>query len=163
MDRWQQVMGTLSAVFAAVVVWLYFKGKLSLGPGGKEWDAQVDTDVTKANCPPPECDCALLRARIQYLERRLHDTENALLKAEGLYASLYAKYQALLRELEEWKQRALQAEAELEVCRRRVAELLRELAACHAALQELEARCLERAEGAACVPGGASQIGQLLR
>jgi hypothetical protein len=153
MDRWQQVMGTVSLVFVAVVLWMYFTGKLALGPGGKEWNAVSDTDVQKAACPPPECDCGLLRARIQYLERRLHDTENALIKAEGMYASLYEKYQQLLRELEEWKQRALKAETELELCRARVAELLRELAACHAELQALQARCLEQAESAACLPG----------
>ncbi len=153
MDRWQQVMGTLSLIFAAVVLWLYFKGKLALGPGGKEWNAQSATETEKSMCPPPECDCNLLRARIQYLERRLHDTENALIKAEGMYASLYEKYQQLLRELEEWKQRALKAETELELCRARVAELLRELAACRAELQALQARCLEQAESAACQPG----------
>lgn len=161
-DRWQKVMGTASAVFAGVVIWMYYQGKLSLGPGGKEWDAVVNTDVTQSQCPPPECDCALLRARIQYLERRLHDTENALLKAEGLYASLYSKYQALLRELEEWKQRALTSEAAAEACHARVDELLRELAGCHAELQALQARCLERAEGVACAPG-VSQVGALLR
>lgn len=146
-------MGTVSLLFAAAVLWLYFQGKLALGPGGKEWNAVSDTDVTAAACPPPDCDCGLLRARIQYLERRLHDTENALIKAEGMYASLYEKYQQVLRELEEWKQRALGAEAELEVCRARVAELMRELSACHAELQALQGRCLERAEGAACQPG----------
>ena len=153
MDRWQQVMGTVSLVFVAVVLWLYFKGKLALGPGGQEWNAVTETDVQKAMCPPPDCDCALLRARIQYLEARLHDTENALIKAEGMYASLYDTYQKLLRELEEWKQRAFTAESGLEACRAQVAALLRDLAACRAELQALQARCLERAESAACLPG----------
>ena len=140
--EWQQIMGVVSLGVATYLVYLYLNGKISLGPGGKEWDVQ--TTSTKDLCPPPECDCALLRARIAYLERKLHDTENALLKAEGLYASLYTKYQKLLRELEETKARLAAVEAENAALRAQLAAALAELAACRAAFDALQAQCIDR-------------------
>ena len=153
-------MSLLFLALGTYIVYLYLTGKLSFGPGGNEWDARVKT--TEIPCPPPDCDCALLRARINYLDRKLHDTENALLKAEGLYNTLYGKYTKALQELEEWKARALTAEQENEALKQRIADLLAELAACQAELNALRAQCLERAEATACNPG-LSQVGTLLR
>jgi hypothetical protein len=158
--EWQQIMSLLFVAMGAYIVYLYLTGKLALGPKGEEWDATVQT--TTSLCPPPDCDCALLRARINYLDRKLHDTENALLKAEGLYNTLYGKYTKALQELEEWKARALDAEEENRALKRRIADLLAELAACNAELNALRAQCLERAEATACNPG-LSQVGKLLR
>lgn len=158
--EWPQIMSLLFLALGTYIVYLYLTGKLALGPGGNEWDARVRT--TENPCPPPDCDCALLRARINYLDRKLHDTENALLKAEGLYNTLYGKYTKALQELEEWKARALAAEQENDALRRRIADLLAELAACQAELNALRAQCLERAEATACNPG-LSKVGTLLR
>jgi chromosome segregation ATPase len=158
--EWQQIMGVLFLALGAYIVYLYLTGRLSLGPKGQEWEAKVST--TENPCPPPDCDCNLLRARINYLDRKLHDTENALLKAEGLYNTLYIKYTKALQELEEWKARALAAEEENEVLKQRIAALLEELAACQAELNALRAQCLERAEATSCHPG-LSQVGTLLR
>ena len=155
----------MSLAFLALgsyIVYLYLNGKISLGPKGQEWEG-VTTNTTQENaCPPPDCDCALLRARIDYLDRKLHDTENALLKAEGLYASLYTKYVQLLQKMEEWKLRAQTAEAENTVLRDQVQRLIAELAACRAELDALRARCIERAETTSCNPG-LSMTGTLLR
>lgn len=158
--EWQRVMSLAFMVFAGYVTYLYLTGKLKLGPGGTEWDIVKETNV--ATCPPPDCDCNLLRARIAYLDRRVADLENALLKAEGLYASLYAKYLDLLKERDEWKARALAAETENEDLKRRLAACQAELATCRAALRELQARCLEQAQKTACSPG-LSKVGTLLR
>ena len=158
--EWQRVMSLVFMLFAGYVTYLYLTGKLKLGPDGKEWQATDETKV--ATCPPAECDCALLRARVAYLDRRVADLENALLKAEGLDASLYNKYLELLKERDEWKARALAAEAENEDLKRRLAACQAELAACRAALRELQARCLEQAQKTACSPE-LSKVGTLLR
>lgn len=159
--QWQQIMSLLFLALGAYVVYLYMTGKLTLGPKGGDWGEKREK-TTVNQCPLPDCDCTLLRARINYLDRKLHDTENALLKAEGLYNTLYGKYTKALQELEEWKARALNAEEENAALKRRIAELLAELAACNAELNALRAQCLERAEATACNPG-LSQVGQLLR
>lgn len=160
---WPRVMSSVFTVFAAYVTYLYLTGKLRLGPGGQEWDGVVSSKTETSNCPPPDCDCQMLRGRIAFLERKLHDTENSLLKAEGLYSTLYNKYLALLKERDEWKARAEAAEASVDDLKARLAAALQELANCRAQLQTLQAQCLERdLQVNACSPG-LSQAGSLLR
>jgi len=160
--EWQQMMSLGFLALGTYIVYLYLTGKIRLGPGGQEWDGKVSTSTSDSACPPPDCDCGLLRARINYLDRKLHDTENALLKAEGLYASLYTKYVQLLQTMEEWKARALKAEGDNTLLRKQVQDLQAELGACRAELEGLRARCLERAEHTSCSPG-LSLPGTLLR
>ena len=142
--EWPKLMCILCVALGAYVVYMYLTGKLSLGPGGREWDGLVTSSTDTANCPPPDCDCTMLRARIAYLDRKLHDTENALLKAEALYATLYAKFTAALQEVEEWKRRALAAEALSDDLRARLLAALAELEACRRELEALRAACIER-------------------
>lgn len=162
MVDWPRIMCLAFLAVGAYVVYLYLTGKLRLGPGGKEWDGTVESKTKTFECPPPDCDCQQLRSRINYLDRRVADLENSLLKAEGLYATLYGKYLALLKERDEWQRRALDAEAENVRLRTRLADCMAELAACRMELAALKARCLEQAQKTACSPG-LSQVGTLLR
>lgn len=141
---WPKFMTLACVAGGSVVVYLYLTGKLSLGPGGREWEGVLTSTTNTSMCPPPECDCTMLRGRIAYLDRKLHDTENALLKAEGLYASLYTKFTQKLQELEEWKARAQTAEAEVELLKARLAQALAELDVCLREFDALKSQCIER-------------------
>lgn len=138
---WQQIMSAAFVAMVAYVIYLYIQGRITLGPDIIERTLVRDG---AAGCPPPDCDCALLRGRIQYLDRKLHDTENALLKAEGIYDGLYKKYSIMSEQLDSVTKAKDTADATVVALQARLANALNELGISRAAHDQLASQCIER-------------------
>ena len=144
MKGWQLFVILTFIALGTWVIWQYQTGQLSFGPGGLEYNSDEYIQTLRQTCPPPECDCTALKARIGYLERKLQDTISALEKAEALYQSLYRKGQLLEQQLAYWKDRANTCEAEHKVLRDQFNTLLADYNELRRLYDKLLAWCRER-------------------
>jgi chromosome segregation ATPase len=144
MKVWQYFILLTFIALGAFIVYKYQKGELSFGPGGYEYNSDEYVETLRKKCPPPECDCTALKARIGFLERKLQDTINALEKSEALYESLYKKAQMMEKELLYWKDKANTLEAENKVLRDRLAALLADYEELRRLYEKLLEWCRER-------------------
>lgn len=136
-------------IAASYIAYLYINGKLPSGC------ASAAAELARAQkCPEPECDCAMLRGRIRYLDRKLHDTENALLKAEGIYENLYKKYDAAVAQTDAMVQAKTASETAVASLESSVSVLNADLAVARTAYDQLASQCIERdVIATACAPG----------
>ena len=144
MKGWQMFVALTFIGLATWIVWQYQTGQLSFGPGGLEYNSDEYVNMMRNTCPPPECDCTALKSRIGFLERKLQDTISALEKAEALYQSLYKKGLMLEQELKYWKDRANTCEAERQVLRDQLNQLIADYNDLRRLYDKLLAWCRER-------------------
>jgi len=144
MKGWQMFVAITFIGLGTWVIWQYQTGQISFGPGGLEYNSDEYVQTMRNTCPPPECDCTALKARILYLERKLQDTITALEKAEALYQSLYRKGQMLEEQLAQWKERANMCEADRKVLRDQLNKLIADYNELRRLYEKLSAWCRER-------------------
>lgn len=163
MQRWQVFMMLLSAGLAYYVLKKYYANELYLGPPLTVTSTTTLEDDTGAapssSSQKGDCDCDLLRARIAFLERRLYDSDGALLKAQALYAELYKKLGTMQGDRATEQTSLLGAQATIQDLGSRLSTALDELKQTRAVLQSLEAQCIAQAEASsACKPSFQSQL-----